>query len=188
MSPPLPHSCPLCHMVDRVQKVSGLVTAGASTTVATGYEPAGGDATAHMRQEGSQRTDLSKLLSPPAEPPRESPRSVGTGKAAVGLSAIAICSLIGASAVANVTDQAGIGAYGVLLALAAAAGVVVLLLRTWRTDERLEAAWQTERSQWEAEMAKWKELYYCWRDDVVYFPGDSKSATSASAMRTLIRK
>jgi hypothetical protein len=199
MSPPLPRSCPLCHMVDRVQKVSGLVTAGASTSSAAGNVsdegPVIGSAgselgtvtTRRLHQEGSEQTRLSKLLSPPTEPPPESPRSAGTGKAAVGLSAFAICSFLGASAVAGVTGQADISAYGLLLALAAVVGVVVLLLRTRATDKRLEDEWQAERDQWKTAKANWDKLYYCWRDDVVFDPEDpSGTTTPASLMSTIL--
>jgi len=126
--------------------------------------------TRRLHQEGSEQTRLRKLLSPPAEPPLEGARSAGTDIAA-GLGALAICSLLGASLVASLAHQVDIGAYGVLLALAADVGVVVLLPRTRRIDERLQAKQHVKHAEWEAKMAKWNELYYCWRDDVLFFPG-----------------
>jgi hypothetical protein len=185
MSPHFPPlNCPRCGMVDRVQKVSALVAAGTSTSVTTGHESdegkvigsAGSEVgivtAGRMRQEGSQQTRLSKMLSLPAEPPPESPRSAGTGIAAVALSAFAICSLTSAGAVASITGQADISACGVLLALAADVVVVVLLLRTRTTDKRLEDEWQAERDRLKAAKTKWEKLYYCWRDDVVFDPED----------------
>jgi hypothetical protein len=169
-------------MVDRVQKVSGLITASASTSIAAGHvsyeDPVIGSAgselgtvtTRRLHQKGSEQTRLSKLLSPPAEPPLEGARSAGTDVAA-GLSALAICSLLSASTVAGVTGQADISVYGVLLAFAAVVGVVALLPRTRRIDERLQAKQRAKHADWEAKIAQWNELYYCWRDDVLFIPG-----------------
>jgi hypothetical protein len=62
-------------------------------------------------------------------------------------------------------------AWGVLLGLLASVGFVVLSVQNRQSDKRLKAAWQEEHAQCEAAIDKWMELYYCWRDDVVFFPG-----------------
>ena len=107
---------------------------------------------------------------------------------ALGMGLLMLCCYAPFIPLAVVTHQPSIPSlvwYGTLLALAMIGGVVVLAGQTRASDKHLEAAWQAEHARWQAAMAKWEALYYCFRDDVVYFPG-SPSAVPASSMWTVL--
>jgi hypothetical protein len=166
----LPHSkplkCPQCGMFDQVQKVSALVTAGASTTVVAGYD---------------------QRLSPPAEPRYISAWNAVTITGVVGLTFLALASLFSALLFLNLTaGQLPACVIGILLVtLWFALSVAHMAVPTWWKNKRMAEVWQAEYARWQVAMARWEALYYCLRDDVVFFPG-SPSAISAASMRTVL--
>jgi multidrug efflux pump subunit AcrB len=88
--------------------------------------------------------------------------------------------------ITGVTGQASLAVFAVLLALALVAlAVAVPVVSTRASDKRTAEAWQEDHARWEAAMEKWSELYYCWRDDVVYLPG-SPSAVLAASVWTVV--
>jgi hypothetical protein len=181
-----------------VQKVSALVTTDAATSDApcythdagygTGSDGSGYGIVERTDQADSQYTPLSELLSPPAEPRFVRAWSTESFMTALGVGLLMLCCYAPFIPLALVTHQPSIPGlvwYGTLLALAMIGGVVVLAAQTRASDKRLEAAWQAELARWQAAMAKWEALYYCRRDDVVFFPG-SPSAVPASSMWTVL--
>lgn len=191
-------TCPRCGRDDQVQKVSALVTTGTTTSDASRYmadagygigsEGSGHSIVERTYQAGSQHPPLSELLSPPEEPRLVRAWSTESFMTALGVGLVMLCCYAPFIPLAIVTHQPSIPSliwYGTLLALAMIGGVVVLAGQTRASDKHLKAAWQAEHARWQAAMAKWEALYYCWRDDVVFFPG-SPSAVSASSMETIL--
>jgi hypothetical protein len=74
---------------------------------------------------------------------------------------------------------------GTVLALACGVGAVAVVVGETKSSERKQDAGQAELARWQVAMAKWEALYYCFRDDVVFFP-DSPAAIPAAAMWTVL--
>jgi hypothetical protein len=178
--PPL--ICPRCGMMDHVQKVSALVTAGASTSYGssagymTGYAGRGyGVVTAYgqMYQAGSQQTLLSERLAPPSAPQLGPAWTADDTVAVLILGFIALCLFLLLLLDAAITNDQSVAVYGALLALPFVAGAGVLVKRAATRHKSKRAEWKEEYAEWQAMMAKWEELYFCWRDDAVFIPGNS---------------
>jgi hypothetical protein len=121
-------------------------------------------------------------LSPPAQPQLERASNANATIAVGGLALIVLCAFLPAIVLAGLANQTGIVVAGLLVALAISAlAMTVPALQARASDERAKAVWQVEHTRWEAAMEKWDELYYCWRDDVVFIPG-SPSAVPAASM------
>ncbi|HEX9414579.1 MAG TPA: hypothetical protein VF916_13825 [Ktedonobacterales bacterium] len=196
MEPDLPPvTCPRCGLVDQVQKVSALVTAGVSTGSGSGagymvgsFGSSGSIATAYgrMYQQDSHQSLLSERLSPPAEPRLVRAWPAGFTIALIGLFLGVFCSCGIAGLITSLTEEYAPLVCGVLVALPFVAVAGVLLRTGQQREKRSAEAWQEEHEQWEAAIGRWFELYYCWRDDVVFVPG-SLSAIPADDMWNFLR-
>jgi hypothetical protein len=165
-------------MMDNVQKVSALVRAGASTSYGssagymTGSVSSGHgivSAYGRMYQAGRQQTLLSDHLEPPSAPQLVRAWSADDVASVLVLFSLAFCLFLLLLLYATATNQPGATVFGTLLALSLVAGGVVVVERTQTSYKHR----QEEYAAWKAMMAKWEALYYCWRDDVVFIPGNS---------------
>jgi hypothetical protein len=159
----------------------------------------------HTYHSSSQQTQLSLRLSPPGAPlqplqPRPaSGWSADTVSLLVVFSVLGACSLGGATYTGMDTYQASAFLVGILLALLFAIAIVAVILyginREGRKREAWQAKyaqWQVEHAWWQAEYARWQAakakldaLYYCRRDDVVFFPGNP-AAIPVDSMWTVL--
>jgi len=134
-----------------------------------------------MYQQESHQSLLSERLSPPAEPRLVRAWPAGFTIALIGLFLGMFCVCGIAGLITSLTyDYAPLGC-GFLVALPLVAGAGALLRTGQRREKRSAEAWQEEHAQWEDALGRWFELYYCWRDDVVFVPG-SLSAIPANEM------
>jgi outer membrane biogenesis lipoprotein LolB len=73
--------------------------------------------------------------------------------------------------------------------------VLVLLLCLWHTYRGVarkakQASLQRENDErsgrWKQAMDRWNALYYCYRDDVVFLPGQPQKFAQPASMNTLL--
>jgi len=164
-------ACPSCYKVDAVQKVSTVVGHGASAislsggfgaTTASSYATTMGG----MHLAGGSRTFQSRMLAPPSAPEYISPWKGIVGSLILGVIAIFF----------------GVGFIAAMLNSAFVAIVWLLLLPGWpiykvlRTSRQAVVAKQTYEDavpRWREAMRRWEQLYYCFRCDGAFIPGDS---------------
>lgn len=175
-----PFACPLCGLVDRVEKVSSLVGSGTLAGFYTGSTSGTG------LMAGVSQTALSQKLASPSRPFYDSPYGTGT-KFSIGL--FGFLTLV--SFIALITTQsyrsqsyeaplwiAEIIIWGTILAL-----IIFFKQRTANKRRRhFEAAMPLYREAYK----RWDQLYYCARNDVVFIPGKRYACVPSSQMSSLI--
>lgn len=183
-----PLACPVCGDESSVQKVSAIVLAGTSTHAYVGtwagsgytFGEGGGPSVlgGTTTLEGGSQTALSRSLSPPAEP---------TAAFRPGFWAVAAL-IIGGLGVFGSCNGSGFEGeyYGLWIIVTVVAGC--FLYDKWKGYERQKQAAAVQRPTWERAMARWQVLFYCFRCDRVFLPGDPDSAPPHAMMEFLYRQ
>jgi hypothetical protein len=161
--------CPECEKDDMIHKVSAVYSGGFSTVqnnsplVAYGAEPSTVTAI----------TPLAKKLAPPVQP--KEPGQTGCGTVIIGsiLGIVAgfFCQLIFRSET-----------YGTIVAVGIFIGAIML---SQRDILKKQKEYKALMPIWKQRKAKWDELYYCTRNDCVFYPNKGK-AVSPDRMNELI--
>jgi hypothetical protein len=156
-----------------VQKVSGLVSAGTTETqgssdmrgaalVSRNYSiPLVGSST----NRADTRSQLVRQLAPPTEPVRTV--VLGAGFFVV----VGVVALLGLTAmVAGISNQA-VGGLCVGTITLVVVAVVYAVLTT--SQKNYDEQYKKQHAAWSHAMHVWNGLYYCQRDDGIFWPGRS---------------
>jgi hypothetical protein len=171
-------ACPNCHRADQVQKVSSVLGVNISDSITKG-KGSGGALTVGMaggqtfvgrsfsgpsETVGEMRTRLAQRLSPPDPPPFDSPIRLWRHVACWVLLILAV--LLGI---------AGLGGSLLWLVPAAISAGACYLLRSRDVkayNTRVALHNETKAFPWLAAVDRWKTLFYCFRCDGVFIPGE----------------
>lgn len=187
-------SCPKCGKGDAVRKVSAVVNAGVSSGSYSGHvwTDEGFDS---VSLTGRTQTTTSRLLSPPKEP--SSVTWLGRILTGWGLGFLlfigggCLCVLVpslllvGPSLLAELAaEPVDYGAYGVAGLATVPFLLIIPLLSVFvqgalpllvgnRMRRSKQRKYPIEKERWERAVARWQRLYYCFRDDGVFIPGET---------------
>lgn len=180
--------CPKCQRSDRVQKVSTIVAQGTKVVEEErGYfvETDHGPDFIPSPYNSVARTALARKLAPPAKPPQRKSNGCVAALFLSRLGAVLLVSLILVMLffctypfLAATYTQNNVLFIGVLVFGIAIIGLTLLwAVRAGWKQSRSTAEWNNSYDarvrEWEAAYARWKQLYYCFRDEVVFIPGHS---------------
>ena len=174
-------SCPRCNQMDQVRKVTSIVTEGVSETRVQGANPVSwGGKTYYLpvHRAGSSVTMLAKRLLPPEKPKTLGGRFWGALRWGILLAFLGCCGCLGALPLMSMGDSTT-GTLGVIaglffIALGAILSILAIIsLASGKTRQQSDA----EQRQYQRALAKWNTLYYCYRDDIVFVPGESSFAS-----------
>ncbi len=173
-NPPPGFACPTCNRTDRAEKVSSVVRQGSGVIL-----PSSG-----VREPQPYVTSLARTLSLP-DPPRASnyPRTV----ASIVVSWVMGAIVVGAVALLkaqSLVDLPSLPLDAALYGTIVLFGLLLPLLLLWRTVLQ-QRAFRRQLPQWRHVRARWSRLYYCFRDDVVFY-GGSDVAVSPDSVRSLL--
>jgi hypothetical protein len=181
--------CPVCRQVDLMKKVSVVYNAGISSGryagATAGVVIGRGVMVGHSELSGMSQTNLSQRLTPPTPPAR--PR----GRGCLSTAGIIVSAVIGAIPLQilvailfiphkplNADDVSTITIMSIIVCLCVASVIgIMAVTRPKILAQKAEYARAVQR--WYEAMANWERLYYCERDDVVFFPGIPSSCVSA---------
>lgn len=174
-----PLSCPRCTQSDQIRKVSTVVREGTASRPSE-YWTSGALPTPYGPV--TTRTDLARQLTMPA-PPRVS-RSLG-GEIGCGFGVVFILWLV----VGSIFAVLRLIPLAVILDVLLLAGLVVWIVFAVRRHSEEKDMVAAQNKQWPAMERVWNDLYYCFRDDIV-FCGDapSRNAPSSEMLGLLIEE
>jgi hypothetical protein len=210
--------CPLCGKDDRVQKVSAIVSSGTLTTsyeVPVRVDLGGNDFYASVPRQGSSQTALARQLAFPsdsvfknikdtyiAEAKKEIPNKFPPPKYNFGAVLYISRTLLTLPIVIY-------GAYGAIIGNLKIAGLSLLFLvglwglvylvgflvrpqyyKKWLDKYNLEIAkadYDAGRMDLKA-FDRWDRMYYCSRDDVLFIPGEARTASPIDMLNFLLNK
>lgn len=152
-------ACPRCGRVDRVQRVSAVVSAGISTGIG-----------------GTRQMLMSQRLAPPEQPMYRSPMR--------GFPLVLLVLALALGVAALLVPRWFAAVHLPLPALFLTPAVLALVW-TLFSSQRGRARVRWAMPAWERAIARWYELYYCGRDDGVYLPGDNE-LVSVELMGTVL--
>ncbi|MDX2159899.1 MAG: hypothetical protein SF162_01105 [bacterium] len=178
--------CPKCGRADAIRKVSSIVSAGTTQYQSVGYGAADIEGETHFvdtYSHGSASTGLANRLSAPRRPGK--PWDFGCAAVLltmrVGMS-IAVLAVIGAVSICSLPllyeSVYRNSNWLILVPILIFAGAVIRLLwwigsnvaREVGTIRRDRLNYPSEVERWELAIERWKGLYYCYRDDGVFLP------------------
>lgn len=202
--------CPQCRRNDRVEKVTAIRKSqvreiSGTTEVTESYTDSEGKVRSRTRTVPTSSTEASVLaqrLDPPPQPKGLSggssclPTAVFIGAAGLFLSGM-FCTLSSCATVigAGSSDDRISGIASLIFlagpAIAISVGMVFLGRRLRATAaEKEELKLEESRrmlSEWQNAMDRWNSMYYCFRDDGVFIPGEKEFAP-LERMQQLISK
>jgi hypothetical protein len=177
--------CPICKKSDSIQKVSSIVDSGTSTTVGTFSGPSGGlvsvdgkvgYAGGYTTLSGSQvsKTNLATRLSPPHKPILKGGLGWWWLLIIFGLFAsycpISIFSTFPGSIINS--NENTIMAVTALICIAYICLCIIYLVffiyLEIKTKKKNKERYIKEAALYQEYMKVWNELYYCFRDDVIF--------------------
>lgn len=167
--------CPHCGQIDSVRKVSAIVSDGTSSSRYSGYGDGIGYSSHGMmvmdeiiNLTGNSQTQLSQLLSPPIKPYERNFDLVWLCLALLGSFGF-IVTMIGLS---NITTDVA-NAIGALIFGLICLGIAALVFTTYLRKSKDEKIWfEGEIPRWEKAISKWHQLYFCYRCDGIFLPGE----------------
>lgn len=184
-------TCPHCHQIDQVAKVSAVFSGGAAAGAFAVSAPRGG----YARVGGVSQTVQSMRLAPPQKPVYKNVWGVGY---IIGLFLLTVVLLFSLpNAIISVLDVVSQVVYyneynlantiinlviSIGLATGLVIGIVLLLSNRRKASSRQKAVIPTQHAQWERAMAKWQQLYYCGRCDGVFIPGGMSGLIPVGSM------
>jgi hypothetical protein len=153
-------ACPHCGQVDMVQRVSSVVASGYQIGSSSFSGFVRGE---HVRMFGSShnQTLLSQRLSPPRMPSYQNPWL---------LLFVPLVLLLFSWVSPNLMTLLSIGS--------------AIAIGYWAKDEapRRSAKYKKDLSDYNRGMEKWHQLYYCYRDDGVFLPGENAQFTPTTSI------
>lgn len=167
--------CPECKKDDQVQKVSAILSSGTFTStyqVPVSVQTENGPIYGNVNRQAENSTTLAKKLALP-----EKPQGMTCGMWLVIIFLLVTIPLGTAATINDWTDSKyptlmiiiGLGLFGVLLYF-----LIKLIKRgDANTKEKIKI--------WERQTANWNKVYYCHRDDMVFYPGGPDFVTSDRA-------
>jgi len=165
--------CPQCSQNDQIRKVSSVVSGGTSRTedqlwirggIPQQYAP--------IKSETGLAARLRMIPRPDAETDVSASITVGC-VGAVGL-------FIGAAIIAAIAKSGGLfNAFVLFIILGWIVWVVHVFAQRLKANELIATEWQSM-------LQFWHELYYCYRDDIVFYEGDPTKHATASDMSNLL--
>lgn len=167
-----PLACPQCHQIDSVQKVSALVDAGTSSSLATN---------GLNNQVSHTQTILSQRLSMPALPTYASPWGPYLLLAIVA-GGLALCAWWGMGQSATSFEAFGF----ILCAILMIGWIIVVLHLGAAAAARRKAQMAASYAGWQQAYTIWQQLYYCHRCDGIFLPGGQSPLLPAWQMRQVI--
>lgn len=179
-------ACPKCRLKDQVQKVSSVYSGGKSDTTVSGpisgtayVDGKSGSTTSHGFLSGSSITIKAQELSPPPEPTKEK----GYGCFAWGLIIFfGFAGIVGLGGLFAPPEELGLRPLFLLIT----PGIpIYFAVNHFRIRARSESRYKVEMPLWNEAIRRWDLLYYCHRDDVVYFQG-TPNFTPAISMNDLL--
>ena len=184
--------CPKCGQSDAIRRVSSIVSEGTSYTENKGVGLGIGQDELQILSGFSDSTSRSMLASALARPQKPSvPRTAGWLRlfpitrlicAVLILFVSAVCAVVSFPLLYNVYRASPL----LILVPVTLFVVIGALMLRWiwvsvRREARIvherEAAYPLEVQQWEHAVKRWEQLYYCYRDDGVFSPGQSRLST-----------
>jgi hypothetical protein len=179
--------CPKCNRIDNVQKVTAIVQGGThqingQVPVSHTYQDSEGwhTNTSYESYNATQRTTLAHKLMPPPKPQKRINRFVGfLLMAGMFFGIMGVCSFtaivsseseVSRKSSGNMSSSLGVGLLPV--SIIAFYGLVRIYLRT---EKPLKEKLAVDLAKWEYSLRKWQELYYCSRDDCLFFPEERKA-------------
>lgn len=193
--------CPRCGRSDRVQKVSGVFSAGTQSSIHSGptvgvAAPVGSGRPAIVAGStvlrGFQQTALSGMLAPPSQPAYKSVTIMAVIAGLIWF-AIWLCLIAPLSfGTLTGTDWSRVEGGMVVATTLFVIGLLSLLapivaLAVWASsaNSKRKRNFERDMSVWRTAMERWQQLYYCEIDDCVFLPGTALCA-SASQMSALL--
>ncbi len=177
MEPPVhSFSCPLCHHIDAVTKVSTIVDAGSAPS--SKYHATGHTSGTSVR---TSTTALARKLAPPSLPlpPIALADSVGCG----AMLLLGIGLFIAGVGYWLMVVPGGTGQTPGILFLLTGMGFIVYLLLTVLITIIIR---QKKRPRWQQALEIWDHLYYCTRDDIVFLPDAPQHSAPSSQISALL--
>ncbi len=167
-----PLACPICDRDDQVMKVTAIVSGqtheirGGSYSTQTYVDSKGKkqNESHYVPFSGTQQSILAEEMSPPSKP-NAGWNTCGLISLALGIWFGIWLILIGGFASGN--TMPGFVLIGI--------GFVVYLTTESSRQEKVNQVQQTEIPIWENAIQRWSQLYYCYRDDIVFIPGEDEA-------------
>ncbi len=164
--------CPRCQQNDRVEKVSAIYVEGLAGARQLKKAGAGREAPRRLTRLSPQEArSLGSRLVPPAAPTRVQVRPVHPDLVVAAFTAILPFFVIGIA-----SSQRAL-LLPILVFLALVYGLYFLArARILERFARQQADRQAEALRYQKAIQAWMRLYYCARDEALFFPGSFKSA------------
>ena len=156
-----PARCPVCREPDRIEKASSIVRQTSGQVVLP-----------RSRRATDFTTDLSEAL---RLPPRFKPVSAVHTVASIVLSLGIMAAIVGLAELLEWQSlfEAPQRVLGVMKLTAVPwFGVLIPVIAAWRYLRDRQMARQAQ-SEWDWAHNRWESTYYCFRDDVIFVPGES---------------
>jgi hypothetical protein len=196
-----PNACPKCRKADRIQKLSSIVSVGTHQTTGTSTTSGrtdlydrdwkyAGDAYSSSRTaiDAKQQSELAKKVSLPEKPHKPHQPSGSAPMVAIvvtGVIALCIGPYVGSqldNTGVNLWVQIG-GCFGSVLLVVVVGGFIASGLSHPTGDavqqyQQQLSAYEKELDEWNMAYQRWEKMYYCYRDDVIFIPGEEMVVAS----------
>jgi hypothetical protein len=195
--------CPKCHRDDNVAKVSAILQRDIRQTrgqvpVTTVYTDSYGNTNSDTfwhNVSATQMSNLSQTLLPPPPPPKN---GCGIYMSVIGAIIVACISLnILLIPIATVyalifqpkgpmpSDQLVAMVAGSLVSLAVVAILIIITYNYLKKDMQYKRKYPVLQKAWEESMHRYNLVYYCFRDESIFIPGESKYTTPNHLMELI---
>jgi len=182
--------CPKCGRADAIRKVTSIVSAGTTQYQSVGYGTADIEGETHhvdTLSYGSELTGLANRLSAPRRPGKPSDfgcaavlLTMRVGMSLVVLVVIGVVSFCSLPLLYESVYRAN--NWLILVPILIFAGAVIRLLwwigsnvvREVGTIRHNRLNYPSEVERWERAIERWRELYYCYRDDGIFIPAQTR--------------
>lgn len=177
MSTPAPVKCPRCGLNDEIRKVSTVVNQG-TASASTPYR----NVVSH--------TDLATRLRQPAPPAAAKSPELGCGCLGAAAIAVLLLFILGIAKVGVKPVSTGVPNYivpAIIAVVVSLIGWIVWALIAKAREANLDRLIQsTAVPQWQARIRVWEDLYYCFRDDVVFRGSNPSQCVPSNDMAGLL--
>jgi hypothetical protein len=200
-----PNYCPKCKKTDQIRKLSSISSAETRKTSGESYSSGRANiydkdsnfiGDSHTSSSGyinvTEQSELAKKVSRPIMPPKPSePKSDNPLAEKIMIGVVSILGLCAGPYAGSQLYENGasfiwqiLGCLGGMLLAGLVGGIIIglpLMLLAQPSQEQ-KLAYQEQLRIHEQHLAKWKraserweQMYYCYRDDVVFIPGESET-------------
>jgi hypothetical protein len=182
--------CPKCGRADAIRKVTSIVSAGTTQYQSVGYGTADIQGETHYvdtLSHGSASTGLANRLSAPRRPGKPSDFGCAavllTMRVGMSLVVLVVIGVVSFCSLPLLYESVYRDSnWLILVPILIFAGAVIRLLwwigsnvvREVSTIRHNRLNYPSEVERWERAMERWRELYYCYRDDGVFIPAQTR--------------